>query len=396
MRKHLPLAAILALAAAVRLWGVDFGLPHTLARPDEDVVFGVARDIFKGDLNPHFFSYPSFFLYVVAALYSAYFWLGRAFGWFASEAAFLHQSVVHVGPFVLMARLVSVAAGTATVWVLFRTARRLFDQTTALVAALFLAFAVLHVRDSHFGVTDVTAALFLLVSFLFVVRLADTENLRDLVMAGLTAGLAASTKYNAALIVLPAFWVLVGPGSRRPATWTRRGLGVATYGGTALVGFLLASPYVALDWPAFREALQFEALHLRLGHGVDLGQGWSAHLFTSLGSGFGMVPLAIGVAGLLVLLRRDWRRGILVAVFPIAYYLALGSSRSVFVRYMIPVVPFLCLGAAVAVVACAGWAADRLRRPAWSVAMTWGLALLVAAPSVVRVGRLDDLLSRTD
>jgi hypothetical protein len=39
----------------------------------------------------------------------------------------------------------------------------------------------------------------------------------------------------------------------------------------------------------------------------------------------------------------------LVLAFPIPYYLVLGSGLTVFVRYMIPIVPFLCLTAAVAV-----------------------------------------------
>jgi 4-amino-4-deoxy-L-arabinose transferase-like glycosyltransferase len=395
-REHLPIIAIIALAAIVRLWGIGFGLPHTLARPDEDAVFGVARSIATGDLNPHFFSYPSLFLYAVAALYAAYFHLGRVVGWFASEADFIQQSVVHVSPFLVLPRLVSVAAGTATVWILYRTARRLFDPTTATVAAALLAVAALHVRNSHFGVTDVTATCLLTGAFLFAVRLAESGSMRDLCAMAIAAGLAASTKYNAAIVVLPGLLVLAGLGPSRAPRPLGRLLGFLVFGGLALAAFLLASPYTILDWPAFRDALAFETQHLRTGHGVDVGPGWLAHLTISLGSGLGVEIVALGVIGWIMLTIRDWRTGVLVWAFPVAYYLALGSGRSVFVRYMVPVVPFLGLGAGYAVVRLAAWLARRFNRPELMPAVAAALTLVVAAPSIVRVVRLDHLLSQTD
>jgi len=386
----------MALAAAVRLWGVEFGLPHTLARPDEDAVFGVARSIATGDLNPHFFSYPSLFLYTVAALYAAYFHLGQLAGWFATEADFIQQSVVHVSGFLLLSRLVSVAAGTATVWILYRMARRLLDATTATVAAALLAVAALHVRDSHFGVTDVTATCLLTGALLFATRLAESGSPRDLCAMAVAAGLAASTKYNAAIVALPCLLVLAGLGPRHQPRLPRRLPGLVVFGGLALAAFLVVSPYTILDWPAFRDALIFEIQHLRTGHGVDLGPGWIAHLTISLGSGLGVEILALGVIGWIVLAIRDWRTGVFVWSFPVVYYLALGSGRSVFVRYMVPVVPFLALGAGYAVARFATWLTRRVNRPDLRPAAAAALALIVASPSAMRVVRLDRLLSQPD
>ena len=80
--------------------------------------------------------------------------------------------------------------------------------TTALAAAALLSLAFLHVRDSHFGVTDVPMTFLVLVAFLFIVRLSESGETRDLIAAGVAAGLATSTKYNAALIALPALLVI--------------------------------------------------------------------------------------------------------------------------------------------------------------------------------------------
>ena len=63
---------------------------------------------------------------------------------------------------------------------------------------------------------------------------------------------------------------------------------------------------------------------------------------------------------------------------------------------MIPVVPFLCMGAGAAVASAATWLAHRFNVPARMPAIASAIALVVAVPSAVRVVRLDHLLSQTD
>ncbi len=86
---HVMLAVILALGAGLRLWGVRFGLPHDLARPDEEKIIGAALGIVQGDPNPHMFLYPSLFIYANAAAYWLLFILERAMGTIANRAEFL-------------------------------------------------------------------------------------------------------------------------------------------------------------------------------------------------------------------------------------------------------------------------------------------------------------------
>ena len=44
-RTKLGLAAIVAIAAVARFWGLGFGLPYTNARPDETIVIDVRRQL---------------------------------------------------------------------------------------------------------------------------------------------------------------------------------------------------------------------------------------------------------------------------------------------------------------------------------------------------------------
>ena len=137
MRRHWPVAAILIVAAVARLWGIHFGLPHLNARPDEGTIASIAGGMYHGDLNPHFFNYPALFMTSVAAVLSL---VPDPFG--------------TTTPY-MIARYLSAGAGIASVLVLFRIGQRLFGQAAGLASAALLAVAFLHVRDSHFGVTDV-------------------------------------------------------------------------------------------------------------------------------------------------------------------------------------------------------------------------------------------------
>ena len=60
-------------ACFVRFYGIDFGLPHTECRPDESTLVFEALSFFSGDLNPHFFNYPTLYMYVLFGLYILYF-----------------------------------------------------------------------------------------------------------------------------------------------------------------------------------------------------------------------------------------------------------------------------------------------------------------------------------
>jgi hypothetical protein len=93
------LVAILTAGLVVRLWGVDYGLPYTYG-PDEPTYVTITLQILKtGDLNPHWWYYPSLMFYLNAGAFLLYFLFGRIFGFvpFASPADFPFPEIVTMG-----------------------------------------------------------------------------------------------------------------------------------------------------------------------------------------------------------------------------------------------------------------------------------------------------------
>lgn len=397
VRDAAVLAAIVVAGAAVRLWGIRFGLPHVATRPDEEFIVRVALGFFSGDYNPHFFQWPSLYFYVVHALARIECGVRVAAGWHENTAACVTWIREAPTAFFLSVRLISVACGVATIAVVHGLGRALFGRMAGLLAAFFVAFAYLHVRDSHFGVLDVPLTLLILLTVRFLIPPSSSSVLRpSFLFAGIAAGVATSIKYNAAAVGVVAIAAAVlgaQPMDRRNLRVAAGHLGI--FAAASIATFLAGSPYTLLDAPAFLEGLGEQARHFTEGHGIAVRNGWWYHLSFSLRHGLGAPLLLAGVAGIITALLMVPARGIVFAAFPVVYFAAIGSGQTAFVRYATPLVPFFCIAAGLFVATSA--AVAFARRPAsWRSAAAWTIAAFGVAPSAVNVARLDAVLSRTD
>jgi 4-amino-4-deoxy-L-arabinose transferase-like glycosyltransferase len=392
------LAAITLLALAVRVWGLTFGLPLVRARPDELLIIGASLAIVGGNPNPGFFDYPALHFYLLAGLYSIYYAWGLLSGVFTSVAQFAQQFRVHWEPLFYIGRVTTALMGTATVVVMFAIVRPLFGRLTALIASFFLALAFLHVRDSHYGTTDVPLTFFLMAALLAMVRVHGNPQRDEARLAGILSGCAVATKYTAAPIAAPIAVVAALHASRLTGGWRRivRESPLLWMAVPAVLMFLVLNPYLILDFERAAEHLRILRVSSAAGMTPPelLGRGWTYHLPFSLGYGLGWPLLVTGLGGLIWSGFHYPAATLLLASFPVAYYLAVGAGYNVFVRYMVPVVPFVCVFAAVLVADLAAVAGRRSRR--LGIAMAAVLAGAIVMPSAASVVRFNVLISRED
>jgi len=305
VRRTLPfLAAILALAAALRLVGIGYGLPFgNLLDPDEQNIVPRAWEIVHGGgLDPHWFDYPSLLLYVLAPFQA---WQDE--------------------PSYLTARLVIAAFGVGGVAAAWWLGRAAYGRTAGLVAAVVVSVETIGVAYSHTAVTDVPMTALITVAL----ALAVTGRLE---WAGVAAGLAASAKYPAVFLLVPllvAGWGL----------WRRLAISI----GLAILAFLATSPFVVVH-P--RQAWSDASRVQRLARDGWLGfehDSWALFSFTGkLWSGLGPV-LVIAVVGLVLALRRHTRTDLVLAAFVLVYLADLLTIRAHFDRYVLPLVPPLAV-----------------------------------------------------
>jgi len=379
------LVAVLILASALRLKGVGWGLPYSFVNADESAVVPKAFDVARGGLNPQFFYYPSLFFYLVGGVYL----LAAPVLWAVQHANPLAMGsfVVDPGPYFLLARLFSVAAGTASVYLLYRIGREAFGRPAGLVAALFLAVAPLHVAYSHMAVTDVTATALSLLALLLLLQATRGGRRRRLIAGAVAAGLATSTKYNLGALVLPAtiaaVYVCRGEVGRRVAAggraallWPR--LLLARLYAPMLLAFLVGSPFVVVDPGHFlHDFLRQNRIMDRGWLGFEnVGNGFWYNLEVNLGGTLGVVLVALAAAGLAWALWRRTMVDLLLAPYALAYFVYISTWKELADRYLRPILPLLLL---LAVRACLELvdlrpAARRVAAPA--VALVFAAALV--------------------
>jgi 4-amino-4-deoxy-L-arabinose transferase-like glycosyltransferase len=298
------LAAILALAATLRLVGIEYGLPFgNLLDPDEqNIVPRAWKIVHGGGLDPHWFDYPSLLLYVLAPFQA---WQD--------------------GPSYLTARLVIAAFGVGGVAAAWWLGRAAYGKTAGLVAAVVVGVETIGVAYSHAAVTDVPMTALITVAL----ALAVTGRLE---WAGVAAGLAVGAKYPAVFLLVPL--VMAGWGR-----WRRLGVSV----GLAVLAFLATSPFVLVH-P--RQAWNDASRVQRLARDGWLGfehDSWALFSFTGkLWAGLGPV-LVIAAAGLVLALRRRTRTDLILAAFVLVYLADLLTIRAHFDRYVLPLVPPLAV-----------------------------------------------------
>jgi len=295
----LLLLAILAVAAALRLRGVAWGLPHAY-HPDEGSILVHALGFGTGDLNPHWFRWPSLFMYIVSGLYGVFYGVGSALGDFSSSQDVLRQYVSDPTPFWLIGRLASAVFGVATVWVTHRFARRAFGEPAALAAAAFMAVMFLHVRDSHYATPDVASAFFAAVSLLVAHRAIEHGSPEDLIFSAVFAGLAASAKYTGAVAVVgtAAAWVSM---ARVRAAGPRSAAGIAA---GLVAGFVIGTPFSVLAPKEFtRDVLTQFTMVSTSGvaqEASSFADGFREVFAGSIGNGIGWPIVVLAVLGAFV------------------------------------------------------------------------------------------------
>ncbi|MDO8671733.1 MAG: glycosyltransferase family 39 protein, partial [Dehalococcoidia bacterium] len=294
--------------------------------------FGQLLDPKTSPLNPHWFPYGTLPLYILKLA-------GHVLS-FIKESYASHDLR-------LVGRAISAVFDVGTIFLVYVIGRRIYDRRVGVLGAIFVSLSVIDIQLSHFYAVDVMLAFLITLTIYFCVNLAERRRDRDVVMVGLCLGLSFAVKVSTAPILVPVLAALVL--SRRGQVLGRL-LAILV---VAAVAFFLAAPFSILDHDAFLASVTEQSGMVRrildypytrqyidtpayLYHIVQLGR-WG------LGPALGIVAWSgLAFATLLALVRR--RRGdILLLSWVLPYFAITGAFEVKFLRYLLPIVPILCL-----------------------------------------------------
>ena len=317
--------------------------------------------IFHGILDPHFADWPHLYFYVAAA------WLAplRLVGLVQDQASGY-----------LGVRILDALLGSVTVLLVFEFGRRAYGWLAGLLGASALAVAFLHVRDSHFGTLDIPLTLACVAALYIAYRSIQSRGLRPLLLNGISLGVAASLKYNGALVFagIAAAQTLRARAER--TQWSRTLMRLALIAAVGVVTLAITSPFLLLDPGMTQHGLGYIFAHLEKATAPAIG--W---VQLSLALWFGIDPVLVLLA-IVGVAYAVWRRDpadVIILTFMAVYLVLIGAGRSVFFRYADPMIPLmLLLGGRALAALVERTARGRTRRLALAVAFVLiGVAPLV-------------------
>ncbi len=389
---RIALLLVIAVAVALRLYGLNWDGGQWI-HPDERMILLVVSNRLsiptpeqmpllltpQSPLNPAFHAYGSFPLYLL-----------KGAQLLAGDRLPLH----------VLARLLSVAFDCGTVALAYALAASLAGAWWGVVAALLAAVSPIHIQLAHYYTVDTILAFWTALGAYFALRLAAAGRLRWALAVGVAAGLAMATKVIGTALLLFVLLALAAH-LAKGGHWNKRGIlraagWCAAAGGVMVVAFALANPYAIFDamafWgeaanqalmargdPRFPYTLQFYyTLPYLYPFWQNLTRGW----------GVGAGILAWGglvwgtIRGALRIRRPDgWA---VLAGWAFAFFLVVGGWHAKFPRYLLPMMPLLC------VLAAGMWAdaCTRLRGRGARGAVGVVVVALVAATGLYSIGLL--------
>lgn len=393
-RETLLLVLILVIAATLRLYGLTWDGGQWL-HPDERQIYFVTLGLHWPDslgetlspaspLNPNFFAYgslPFYLLRLVAALVSLV--------W----PAIRDPDNLH-----LVARSLSVLFDLGTIYLTYRlpalartlwspagqssgspedheaalsevgsgscgSARPAADSRSGsigLLAAALVGAAVLHIQLAHFYTADTLLTFLVMLTLNLAGGVAVAPSPRRSIALGAALGLALATKLTAAPLILPVLAAVshqrsvssAQPAAKRGTPFRYLALTLAA----AVAAFIIAQPYALIDWQTFLTQAIRES-QIAWGR-LDVPYtrqyaGTLPYLYPilqttlwGLGLPLGLVAwTALAVALVRWLRHGAWPDALLLA-WAGPYFAISGVLYAKYLRYMLPLVPVLCLLAA--------------------------------------------------
>jgi len=419
----LTLVLILLVAAALRLYGLNWDGGQWL-HPDERQIYFVtlaldwphslAEALSRASpLNPRFFAYgslPFYLLKLVAGLLKPL--------W----PALRDPDNLH-----LAGRPLAALFDLGTVYLTYRLARVLWRPLSrgaatpegddagpaqggalpALLAAAFAGLAVLHVQVAHFYTADPLLTTFVLLTLALAAGVAQGDRSRRRQVAlGSALGLALATKISAAPLVFVLFVAydtrarIAGDEAQVAGSRLARLAGIFRPMVLPLLVaagvFFVTQPYALLDWRSFVDQTLRES---QIARGVlDVPYtiqyaGTLPLIYSAWQTALWGLSLPLGVAawaGLAGALARWLRRGSWADALLLAWagpsLVITGLLYTKYLRYMLPLVPVLCVLAAVLLagivrkVGSARRQTSSARRSSWACRLSSAaIALLVLA-----------------
>ena len=342
-RPYLLLLILILGGLFFRFYNLFWGAPFYF-HPDERNIAGAISQLkLPLQMNPHFFAYGSLPIYFS-------FFLGIISS-FITEKSF--QTFVSFEQAIQSLRIISAVFSVLLIPLLYICGKKLQNNYTGLLAALFGATSIGFIQFAHFGTFEMWLTLLSLLLFLVSLFYIRKPSLTLYFCLSLLFALLVSTKVSS-IALLPLVLLPLLILRKHKTRWIRSSiLSIGVLALTVVTVFLITNPYAVLDYQSFRNSISYE---------TEVATGELSVFYT--GEFFNTVPILFHIIHVYPFLLNPLLTMLFLPSFFLLIYLFIKNKRPeilllllwflfsflpqtvLFVkwtRYVIPTLPFIYL-----------------------------------------------------
>ena len=355
---------ILVIGGFLRFYNLNWDEGY-LCHPDErNIALSVSNLEFPRKLDPGFYAYNGFLIYLnkgVGSLisfseknetFSSLFasLIGSKQPSFKEKKSSWTKDWAKIN---LVGRFLSATFSTASIYLIYLLGKSLIGKWGGLLSAAFFSFSPTFIQQAHFGVTESILVFFLLLIAILTKKILDKPKFSLWLALAFVCGLALGTKIQALSFLIIPFvaWLILFLKEKK--------LKLILFGISFLLFtflfFFLVSPYTLLNFPKFKESMNYEKGVVSGTLKVPYNWQFSDTLpylffFKNLNWQIGPLLPTLGFLGIflwlaLILFGKEKKDALPFLTFGIFYFGYVGSWYTKFIRYMLPFIPVLIVGA---------------------------------------------------
>jgi hypothetical protein len=359
------LLLIILIAFLLRIWGVDFGLPH-IYHTDEWNEVKRALKLGAGIFDFDRVGKGGYF-YLLFLEYGVYFVIMKIIGLVKSADDFLFSFFQDPTNIWMIGRITTVMIGTLNCFFVYLLGKNAFSRGAGLFAAALLAVHPLHIRNSHFITVDVP--LTILITICFLIMYSKPENFRletnRYLLLGLFAALAMMTKITAGPVlfsILVFHYISVRSDSKwvgfRSYFLDKRLLFFIL---VFSIVYLVGDPGILFNYKRighyFLSFFQFSGKAVKSGKSLEwpidpVKYSPALYYLKALFPLKHILLSLLFIAGFVFAFRANFSRNMIFITFVFSYTFFLIASKKpelLFSRYLLPILPILCVYVGIAI-----------------------------------------------
>jgi 4-amino-4-deoxy-L-arabinose transferase-like glycosyltransferase len=251
--------------------------------------------------------------------------------------------------------------GTMTIYLVYLLGKKVKDNITGLFAALFFAITPIMVVSAHYTKEDTPLVFGVCLALIAIVNLSEKKQIKDYIYAGLACGLAFGIKFQGLSLFLLVVIIHFLP--ENLSRITEKGflkerlsgvhlkkLGISFI--SLLAAFFLSSPVLLFHFVKLLNGINFQINYFATGHHdriaiSALDYFFSFYLIKSIIPGLTIFVFIFSVVGAWSLYKEEKRKIFILLLWCLGYYLlaeiSLAKPYPFYSRYILPVIPVLCL-----------------------------------------------------